>query len=77
MSEQQLGALLTMPLVVINMGTEMVYILAQRLEAQSIPSDKARRGVLVCFFVTELVSSRTMHLAVCVMRTPRQCSATL
>lgn len=38
------GRLLAMPLVVLNMGAEMVYILEQRLHAQSIAPDKSRKG---------------------------------
>ena len=33
-----------MPMVIINMGGEMVYILAQRLMAQNVPADKSKRG---------------------------------
>ena len=33
-----------MPILIINMGGEMVYILEQRLHAQSVPSDKSKRG---------------------------------
>lgn len=32
-----------MPMVIVNMGGEMVYILAQRLEAQNVPIDKSKR----------------------------------
>lgn len=32
---------LTMPLLVVNLGAEMVYILEQRLKAQNIPADKS------------------------------------
>jgi len=32
-----------MPLIIINMGGEMVYILAQRLQAQNVPLDKSKR----------------------------------
>ncbi|KOO53815.1 protein oscp1 [Chrysochromulina tobinii] len=32
-----------MPMIIINMGGEMVYILAQRLQAQSVPIDKSKR----------------------------------
>jgi len=32
-------------MLIINMGGEMIYILEQRLNAQSIPSDKATRGM--------------------------------
>ena len=37
------GAQHTMPLLVINMGGEMVYILEQRLTAQNVAKDKASR----------------------------------
>jgi hypothetical protein len=37
------GALFTMPVIVLNMGAEMVYILQQRLRAQEIPSDKSKK----------------------------------
>ena len=33
-------ALHAMPIVMINLGTEMIYILEQRLKAQEIPSEK-------------------------------------
>lgn len=35
-------SLMTMPLVVVNLGAEMVYILDQRLKAQCIAEDKSR-----------------------------------
>ena len=38
------GTLLAMPMLVINMGGEMVYILEQRLRAQNIPKDKSSKG---------------------------------
>ena len=38
------GRLLAMPLLIINMGGEMVYILEQRLHAQNVPMDKSKRG---------------------------------
>lgn len=34
----------TLPLLFLNLGGEMLYILDQRLRAQNIPGDKARRG---------------------------------
>lgn len=34
----------SMPLIVLNMGGEMVYILEQRLTAQKVPKEKADRG---------------------------------
>ena len=33
-----------MPILIINMGGEMVYILEQRLHAQNVPVDKSKRG---------------------------------
>ena len=36
-----------MPMVIINMGGEMVYILEQRLHAQNVPLDKSKRGAPV------------------------------
>lgn len=39
------GALLTMPIIIFNMGTEMIYILQQRIKAQEIPADKARKVI--------------------------------
>ena len=32
---------LAMPMLVVNLGCEMLYILEQRLKAQSIPADKS------------------------------------
>ena len=37
------GHLLALPVLVLNMGIEMVYVLEQRLRALSIAPDKARR----------------------------------
>ena len=34
----------TLPLLFLNLGGEMLYILDQRLRAQNIPGDKARKG---------------------------------
>ena len=33
-----------MPVIITNLGGEMVYILEQRLEAQAVPADKAKKG---------------------------------
>ena len=33
-----------MPMLIVNMGGEMVYILEQRLHAQNVPLDKSKRG---------------------------------
>lgn len=38
------GHLLAMPVLVVNLGMEMIYVLEQRLRAQCIPADKGRRG---------------------------------
>ena len=42
-------ALLAMPLVVLNMGCEMLYILDQRLHAQEVAADKGVRVLLDVF----------------------------
>ena len=39
-------SLKTLPLLFINLGGEMVYILDQRLRAQNIPDEKAKKGVV-------------------------------
>ena len=39
-------SLYAMPIIVINMGGEMIYILNQRLKAQSVPDDKAEKVML-------------------------------
>lgn len=33
-----------MPMLIVNMGGEMVYILEQRLTAQNVAGDKSKRG---------------------------------
>ena len=38
------GANMAMPILVINMGGEMVYILAQRLRAQNVAPEKGTGG---------------------------------
>ena len=38
-----IGHLLTMPILVINMGAEMIYILHQRLHAQNVKDLKAQK----------------------------------
>merc|ERR1719183_70096 len=37
------GKLMTMPVLIVNMGGEMVYILEQRLQAQKIPGQKGQK----------------------------------
>ena len=39
------GDLLALPIVIVNMGGEMMYILNQRIEAQKIAPEKASRGI--------------------------------
>ncbi len=38
------GRLVAMPFIIINMGAEMMYILEQRLQAQSIAAEKSQKG---------------------------------
>lgn len=38
-----LGCELAMPIIVLNMGGEMIYILHQRLQAQQVPEEKSRK----------------------------------
>lgn len=38
-----MASLLTLPLIMLNMGGEMVYILAQRLDAQKVSGEKSQR----------------------------------
>ena len=44
-------SLKTLPLLFINLGGEMVYILDQRLRAQNIPDEKAKKGRLKCLIL--------------------------
>jgi len=39
------GQLMTMPVLIVNMGGEMVYILEQRLQAQKIPDSKGQKVI--------------------------------
>lgn len=39
------GSLMTMPMLIVNMGAEMIYVLDQRLKAQNIPRDKSSKGM--------------------------------
>uniref|UniRef100_A0A7S2QVI2 Uncharacterized protein n=1 Tax=Triparma pacifica TaxID=91992 RepID=A0A7S2QVI2_9STRA len=62
------GFLLTMPLLVINMGAEMIYILQQRLQAQNVRQEKASkvlqdviRTMLASSFVDELFRPQEMY----------------
>lgn len=45
MRQAGIGRLMTMPFLIINLGAEMLYILEQRLQAQSIASEKSKKGV--------------------------------
>lgn len=38
-----MASLLTLPMIMLNMGGEMVYILAQRLDAQKVSGEKSQR----------------------------------
>lgn len=40
------GSLLAMPMLILNMGGEMLYVLDQRLHAQSISAEKAAKGAI-------------------------------
>jgi hypothetical protein len=62
------ASLWAMPIVVINMGGEMVYILQQRLQAQKVPDDKAVkvlqdvvRAMYSPLFITELFKPQEMY----------------
>lgn len=45
------GSLSTMPMLIVNMGAEMIYVLDQRLKAQNIPHDKSTKGEYVVWRV--------------------------
>ena len=62
------GSLHVMPLIVLNMGGEMTYILNQRLQAQSVQDEKARkvlqdvvRAMYSPTFVVELFKPQAMY----------------
>ena len=51
-------SLYSVPLLYLNLGGEMMYILNQRLNAQRIPKDKAKKGMLreiTCSFKFRIV----------------------
>jgi hypothetical protein len=59
-----------MPIIVINMGGEMVYILQQRLQAQKVQDEKAIkviqdviRAMYSPLFITELFKPQEMYTA--------------
>ncbi|XP_044275396.1 protein OSCP1 isoform X2 [Varanus komodoensis] len=61
-------SLRTLPLLVLNLGGEMLYIVDQRLRAQSIPGDKARQvmndiigGIFNKKFVDELFKPQELY----------------
>ena len=39
------AALLALPLLMLNLGGEMLYIIRQRLQAHGIPADKTTQGL--------------------------------
>lgn len=62
------GQLMTMPVLIVNMGGEMVYILEQRLQAQKIPDAKGQkvlndvvRTMYYPRFVEELFKPQEMY----------------
>lgn len=55
------GALMTMPMLVVNMGAEMVYVLDQRLKAQSIPREKSAKGGVYLSLSDSIPHSRLIH----------------
>lgn len=59
------GALMTMPMLVINMGAEMVYVLDQRLKAQNIPREKSAKGERGCACVGPKRSRTRSELTCC------------
>lgn len=65
------GSMLVLPMVVLNMGGEMVNILRQRLNAQLVEEDKGDavlRDVLSAMYAPEV---RTVCVCVCVFLTVR------
>ena len=42
------GSEQAMPILIVNMGGEMLYILEQRLQAQAIVEEKSLRGQIPC-----------------------------
>lgn len=66
-----IGSLVAMPILIINMGGEMMYILNQRLHAQSIPEEKAAkvlsdviRTMYTPVFLEELFKPQEIYSAV-------------
>lgn len=62
------GSQWTMPIIIINMGGEMVYILQQRLQAQNVTDDKANKVLLDVIqamytpvFMNELFKGQEMY----------------
>ncbi|KAF4320334.1 hypothetical protein BBO99_00000462 [Phytophthora kernoviae] len=55
------GSLMTMPMLIVNMGAEMIYVLDQRLKAQNIPRDKSSKATntAVATVLEDIV--KTMH----------------
>jgi hypothetical protein len=61
-------SLYTMPIIVLNMGGEMTYILNQRLQAQSVQDEKAKkvlldvaRAMFSPVFIDELFKPQEMY----------------
>ena len=56
------GSMMGMPLLVINMGGEMIYILEQRLRAQSIPAEKSEKVCAGAVFKSETATASFFFL---------------
>ena len=52
-------SLKTLPLLFINLGGEMMYILDQRLRAQNIPQEKAQKGLSLVLLPVPLLALGT------------------
>jgi len=62
------ASLFAMPIIVLNMGSEMVYILSQRLQAQSVQEDKSKKvlqdvmkAMYSALFIQELFKPQEMY----------------
>ena len=77
------GQLMSMPILIINMGGEMVYILEQRLQAQKISEAKGQKvlsdvvGTMYYGrFIEELFKPQEMY-SFCVRHFRMRCNGTL
>lgn len=65
------NSLWTMPIIILNMGGEMIYILHQRLQAQTVQDEKAKkvlgdvvRAMFSAQFIAELFKPQEMYSSV-------------